>query len=578
MFYQRLIDNSDAQLEPNTNLGAIYTPRVLAAWVARQLLDYLPTGGSITILDPACGDGALLSSVANASDQNSVIRLIGADLDANALLLARKRLPSTTELHLTNSLAPDASRCPVKAWQQLLKRHRIDGIIANPPWGADIGYSRTDLKALGYSLANGQFDSFELFIEICLSIVEDGAVLAFIVPDAIFLPEHEPLRRLILRSSEILLIGRLGEGIFPDISRGTAVIILRKGNPRPNHSVECFRLTREWRQRVLSEHVTLYDAKRALTHVVRQRRFSQNAMAYFNIDISEREEEVVRVISESGLPWTRWFKSGRGIEISKYGKVIMCPQCGRVYPQPRRMPNHVCKSCGRAFISNDATQRQVVRPLRGSESTWRPLIVGEDVDRYSCFPSREILVGVPGISYKGDDTFKFRKLLVRKTGVGLKAAVDETGAYTNQVVFHYYIPPHFHTPPFLLDYVQAVLCSRVLFAYHLKHIGESEWRSHPYITQKVIASLPIPDICEGTWQWTQAQAIAEAVKERHRQAVGSHNSDIDVFIDCLVAGLFGIEESDCSWVLQVLDNAQALEPIRTLRLNNPKLLKPIRIA
>ena len=62
----------------------------------------------------------------------------------------------------------------------------LTGVIANPPWGADVGFSPADLRALGYKLAKGQFDSFDLFVELCLSVAPEGAVLAFILPDAPF--------------------------------------------------------------------------------------------------------------------------------------------------------------------------------------------------------------------------------------------------------------------------------------------------------------------------------------------------------------------------------------------------------
>jgi hypothetical protein len=337
------------------------------------------------------------------------------------------------------------------------------------------------------------------------------------------------------------------------------------------------RLTKEWRQKILIGQGTLEQAKRELAHPVRQLRFEQDSNARFDIDVHEREEKVLVKMSEAKMPWTRWLVSGRGIELSKHGRVIVCPQCGVASPLPRYDNLRCfCRVCARFFVTGRGGQQQIVRPLQKPERDWQPLIVGEDVDRYRCFPSRQVRLNVTGINYKTSEIFTRRKLLIRKTGLGIKAAIDETGAYTNQVVFHYYVPTTVAAPPFLLDYLQGVLCSRVLLAYHLKRIGENEWRSHPYVTQQIIAELPIPDISEGSWEWRQAAAIADAVGRRRK--VNSSESEEDLRVDRLVAGLYRLTEADCQWVLKVLDQADSLEPIRTLRLTERSALTPVRIA
>ena len=41
------------------NLGAVYTPDLLADWVASELLSRLPRRKSLLVIDPACGDELL---------------------------------------------------------------------------------------------------------------------------------------------------------------------------------------------------------------------------------------------------------------------------------------------------------------------------------------------------------------------------------------------------------------------------------------------------------------------------------------------------------------------------------------
>lgn len=553
--------------------GAVYTPLLLARWAAEILAEYMPECRQASILDPACGDGALLQAV--AQQFTGSLSLFGMDIDHAALCTASRWLPELTSHHANALAVMDTARR-----ECLMGNTAYDAIITNPPWGADPGFTRSQLQHMGYTLANGQFDTYDLFLELSLRLLKTGGVLVAIIPDSLFLPEHEPLRRLLAANGEICLLARLGEGFFEGVFRGTTVVVLRKQAPSPDHQVRCVRLTKEWRRRIQTGAATLSQASRALSHTVRQERFTNDAAVKFDIDMQEDEEEVISKITRQESAWADWFVSGRGVELSKMGRVLRCPSCEYALPVPRIEAGHIiCRCCKKPFQSQDALAERFVRPrsaltVPSPDPLWQPLIVGEDVDRYHCLARREIRLDGRGINYKTPETFTKRKLLVRKTGLGIKAAIDDTGAYTNQVVFHYLQKDS--APAFAMDYVLGVLNSRVLLAFHLKSVGETEWRSHPYITQKVIAALPVPQVREGTWQWRQASAIAAAVRQRPADAHPDCAEDLQ--IERLCAGLFGLNSSDCEWVLQVLDSTQAMEPLRTLRLNNASQIQPVQVA
>lgn len=587
MIYDTSIDAKPFRADRNlwlkrNELGAVYTPKFLADWVSRLLLEFMPHRKPLVVLDPACGDGELLYSVASATRRS--VDLIGVDVRAEALSRARRRLKGA-KLYRQDFLAPDLGTIQncgpeqhvAAVWKTILRHTQPTGIIANPPWGASVSASREGLKSKGILLARGQFDSFELFLELSVQMANPGTVVAFIVPDSLFFPEHEPLRQFLLENTEMLLLARLGEGFFPEVFRGTAVLVLRKNFPSAKHTVECFRLNASWRIGILKQQISLNDARLALSHPVSQSRFKLNSAFRFDLDIRKSEEKTIFKIQQYATTWVDWFVQGRGIELSKKGSILTCPSCNHAIPTPRHRDSANCVNCKIKISVDPVHKKTIVRRRTVLSKKWHPLIVGEDVDRYACEARHEIALNYEGINYKSKDIFKSRKLLIRKTGVGLKAAIDESGAFTNQVVFHYAIDPERPVSPFLLDYVLGVFCSRVLFAFHLKRLGEMEWRSHAYITQEIIATLPIPRVQPGTWQWKQAQYIAAAARTRQTQ-IQSHDSQTDIYIDCLVAGLFELSSDDCMWVNQVLADAQSLEPVRSLRLADPSKLEPLRIA
>lgn len=547
------------------DLGAVYTPAALADWVAQQVLGAIrptPSFKVPVVLDPACGDGALLDAVRRRTQGRA--QLFGIDVNPDAVDAANRRLGGAATIVTGDALTVDLPSLGIPL---------PDAVIANPPWGATVDVDAVELRARGYSLARGQFDSYELFLERALVWLREDAPAGFIIPDSIFLSEHEPARRLLAEHTRLDLVARLGEGMFPGVFRGTAVLLFRPGAPSEAQVVKCLRLRSAERSRVLKGEVSFSAAASQATHSVTQDRLTGNPRTEFRLDVLAADASPLRKIEREPLDWSRWLLVGRGVELGKNGVIVRCPRCGQARPSPKGAFR--CVSCGATLDRSDCPTETIIADVETATGPdWWPLIVGEDVDRYSAAPSRCIRLGVSGINYKTPDAYSNERLLIRKTGVGLKAAIDESGAYTTQVVFHVQRKPD--APAFMLDYLQGVLCSRVLLAYHLRRSGDSEWRSHPYVTPKTLRDLPIPwPGREGGKSWRQAEAIAFAARERGSLTADVAVDELDVHVDQLVAGLYGLSRADCKWVLDVLDQTQALQAFTTLRLSDRERLRPV---
>lgn len=533
--------------------GAVYTPPELARWVAGRLADALPAGPA-TVADLACGRGALLGALRQT---RSGLRIVGVDVNRDDLRIAAASVPRARLIEADALTLRDSTELG-----------RLDGIVLNPPWGISLPHDARALRDLGYTLAQGQFDSANLFVELSLALLRPAGAAAFILPDSIFSPEHVGLRRMLLDRTELLLVARLGEGFFPEVFRGTAVVVVRKRAPAPDHSVECLQLTAEDRRAVLAGRRELAAVASARVHAVPQARFARHA----DLDIAVRSEhaDLVDRLRAQGGDWCRWFDSGRGVELSKSGRVLRCPSCGNAWPLPRTPRTLQCRACGGSAASVDLPVEALVRPLGSARAGWAALIAGVDVERYRCAPTHAIHTGVPGINYKARRRPAGERILVRKTGLGLRVALTAERAYTTQVVFHY--APRADAPAFLAPYVQGVLASRVMLAYHLLVSGESGWRSHPYVTQKVIATLPVPDPLAEPRRRSQAEAIAAAA----RACAGSLSRADDLAVEALVAGLYGLDDADVATVASVLTEAQTLEGIRELRFD-PAAVTPVLV-
>lgn len=530
--------------------GQVFTPTFLANWVAALLKENLAEDWSGRILDPACGDGELLDAAAAEFPKSS---LFGVDIDASATRSARSRLCQSAMIKTADML-----RSPLSDHDgQTLK---FGALVSNPPWGADLLHSRAELKKLGYSLANGQFDSWSLFVEASLNVLEQGGVAAFILPDAIFAPEHTATRALIAKSFSIQLIARLGEGIFRGVYRGTTVLVVRNNEAKPSHLVEVLRLGKAERAAVLSGGLDIQNVRMRQRHFVPQSRFVSDARARWDIDVRAADQKILGRMEAKGGNWSELLLSGRGVELSKKGLVKTCRNCGHATPVPMRPREVTCAGCGNSAHSDEMLSEQIVVSETQRMPGFMPLVVGEDIGRYRLSCSRQIKLDVPGINYKDQTLYGQERLLVRKTGIGLNATVTTKLAASNQVVFHYV--PRSKDLSFLLYYLLGVLSSRTMFAYHLRKSGENEWRSHPYVTPKSLATLPIPTPEVGTQGWRQATEISNRVK-KHLHCHGC-NKQLDLEIEGLVAGLYGLDNSDLSWVENVISSSQNLEPMRVL--------------
>jgi hypothetical protein len=86
---EKLAKSDAMTLTPQKVHGIHYTPRDLAAFLAEQIVQRVSwEDRDIVVLDPACGDGELLSALVQATpaDVRSRLVLLGYDTDGEAAL------------------------------------------------------------------------------------------------------------------------------------------------------------------------------------------------------------------------------------------------------------------------------------------------------------------------------------------------------------------------------------------------------------------------------------------------------------------------------------------------------------
>lgn len=530
--------------------GVVYTPKSLSDFVA-ELLKRASSDEQIkVILDPASGECALLSAVkAVFGDEDEYI---GIDVDKEAVHNTKDKFRI---IHNDAIMPQNVKKKTADYWRDKLPV--VDAVIANPPWSSEKIYERADLTSAGFSLVSGQYDSYVLFMELAFNILRDGGLMAFIIPDSLFDAQNENLRKFLLEKTQIKVIARLGEKIFEEVNRAATVIICKKAFPEANSETTCFRLSTEDRKEYLAGQGTLltyFDRKK---HTVYQRRFLSNSGYNFDIDTHSNEEALLDKITAKTVDWEQLFIFGRGVEISKAGKVVYCPHCNYAQGYKKKQleaGKKTCTNCGGEISVTVQTVRNVVTQEPDENSVL--IYVGENVRRYGVSGECYIRPDIEGINYKNRELYNPPKLLIRKTGLGIYSAIDYSGSMTSQTVYILkYADGNNRTP---LEYYLALINSRVVYYYYLKVYGENEWKSHPYLTKQIIFTLPIRPY--------NGSKIDLEIIEIATKLMQHYDHNLDVKLEALIMKKYGLTKEECKLVVNEMNRLPDLSAVNNMKM------------
>ena len=153
--------------------GIHYTPPALAQFLAREIIKVLEPASKkqkLKILDPACGDGSLLSTIKSELPANRISKLVGMDTSPEAIDACRSRLPgSKTRFKQINFLDQDSTE------------NQFDVVIANPPFVRTqvLGGKRAQELSEKFGLS-GRVDLYHAFAVQIAKALKPGGVLGLI--------------------------------------------------------------------------------------------------------------------------------------------------------------------------------------------------------------------------------------------------------------------------------------------------------------------------------------------------------------------------------------------------------------
>lgn len=242
--------------------GVVYTPEPLAAELAREVLGRALAGASVAqaralrVLDPACGEGALLVAAARVlgewyaargaprAEAGAWIRgaLFGVDVDAAALERAALALARETGVAGAAGLVRGEALLGVD-WAQLAPSGGFAAVLANPPYVDAERMTRSDPAwrracAGRYAAARGNWDLYCPFIELGLRLCAAGGHCGMIVPNKLASADYaRAVRRTLATEARLHLVRDRSDAPGWDAGAYPLVFVAERSPPRGDEVV-----------------------------------------------------------------------------------------------------------------------------------------------------------------------------------------------------------------------------------------------------------------------------------------------------------------------------------------------------
>lgn len=188
-------------------LGAYYTPSKTVSALLNDLSKCTDISDIKSVCDPCCGTGNFLISLLNRGIKAN--NIYGQDIDEICVLITRINLFLRNNSLTRNQLISQIV-CGDTLKNTFDKKFSV--VLGNPPWGYEFNKEDTAYLISNYQTARTKgMESYDLFIEKGLSLVEKNGYLAYVLPEALLsVASHVQARKLITEKASFKFISYLG--------------------------------------------------------------------------------------------------------------------------------------------------------------------------------------------------------------------------------------------------------------------------------------------------------------------------------------------------------------------------------
>lgn len=205
--------------------GAYYTPEKTVNTLIYNLKNCTNVQNKI-LCDPCCGTGNFLIGLVGNGVKTE--NLYGQDIDEISILITRINM-----FLLDNSITKEQLYSQFVCGDTLSNTfsRKFSVVLGNPPWGYDFNKEETAYLTANYITAkNKGMESYDLFIEKGVSMLEEGGYLAYVLPEAILsVNSHQQARELIVKNTAFKFVSYLGNA-FSGVQCPAIILGVQKGS------------------------------------------------------------------------------------------------------------------------------------------------------------------------------------------------------------------------------------------------------------------------------------------------------------------------------------------------------------
>lgn len=354
-----------------------------------------------------------------------------------------------------------------------------DFVVGNPPYLfiRDIPNDQKIVIEKGdFETNNGQYDYYQIFIEIGIKLLKNKGKLGYIVPDSLLvLSNRSILRRYIYNTTAIREINNTGPK-FEDPIVSNIILVLEKESDvqkREKNSIKV-KISDQEHRNIIQEDLKKWDYK-------------------FLINLGEEDFFIINHLNTQfpklkDLMGMKDFNIllSRGIELTKKGEIIFCEICRKFFPIPKKTLK--CPEC-KEPLKEKNIETIISESIPHKEENNFELFVNS-INRYKVKDYKYVKIDIPGINYKDFNIYKDR-IIIRQLSQNnlICAAYDEKFSLTSQSFYNLRIYRS-SIKEFSNLYLLAIINSKLLSYYFIKLFGSYK-RLFPRILTEKIKDFPV---------------------------------------------------------------------------------------